>query len=91
LIGRAKIVLDPTANPLRYMLTYREDNKLLCREEFELSDLSMCIDMTYDSPKWDPTDERFEINKAAMVDEHGLLYDNLTTERRAVVSGFATN
>jgi hypothetical protein len=37
------------------------------REEFELSDLGSRIEMTYDSPEWDPTDERFEKNEAAMV------------------------
>ena len=43
------------------------------KEEYDSSDPDMHVHMTYDSPEWDPSDERFAVQEAAMADDDGML------------------
>jgi hypothetical protein len=54
------------------------------REEFEQSDLELRIDMTYETPEWDPTDTRFTVAEQSMADDVGKLVE--TKERCTIVS-----
>ena len=47
-------------------------------EEYENTPLEMIIDLTADSPDWEPNTTRFQEQEAAMLDSDGLLRDDVT-------------
>jgi hypothetical protein len=64
------------------------------REEFERSDLDFRIDMTYESPEWDPSDERFAKAEDAMLNPDGSMRNNGTVrdreESRSLISAITS-
>jgi hypothetical protein len=58
----------------------------LIREEFEQSDLDLRIDMTYETPEWDPTDTRFAVAEQSMTDDVGQLVEPKGWLNRTIVS-----
>jgi hypothetical protein len=52
------------------------------REEYEQSDLDVRIDMTYESPEWDPSDERYAKAEASMINnDSSLRHDGSNRDR----------
>ena len=45
------------------------------QEEYDKTELSSILDLTYESPDWDPTSTRFQEQEDAMVDSSGNLKD----------------
>jgi hypothetical protein len=64
------------------------------REEYEQSDLDFRIDMTYESPEWDPSDERFAKAEDAMLNPDGSMRNNGTIrdreESRSLISAITS-
>jgi hypothetical protein len=58
----------------------------LTREEFEQSDLELRVDMTYETPEWDPTDTRFAVAEQSMNDDVGQLVETKERSNRTIVS-----
>jgi hypothetical protein len=54
------------------------------REEYEQSDLDVRIDMTYESPEWDPSDERYAKAEASMINNDGSLRNEGSNRDREV-------
>jgi hypothetical protein len=52
------------------------------KEEFELTDLDLCLDLTYESPEWDPSSSMFGEQEAAMLDSSARLKDTVQTSRQ---------
>ena len=48
------------------------------KEEYESSDLALHIDLTSETPEWDPHDKWFKNQEAFMVDNYGNLKDHET-------------
>jgi hypothetical protein len=42
-------------------------------EEYECSNLDLQIEMTYESPKWDPSDKSFAMAERKMLESNGML------------------
>jgi hypothetical protein len=51
------------------------------REEYESTDLSLCLELTYESPEWDPSSPMFGEQEAAMLDSNGNLRDSIVDKR----------
>jgi hypothetical protein len=56
------------------------------REEFERSDLELQIDMTYETPEWDPIDIRFTVVEQSMTDDVGQLVETKEHSNHTIVS-----
>jgi hypothetical protein len=50
-------------------------------EEYESTDLDLCLDLTYESPEWDPSSPMFGEQEAAMLDSYGQLKDEMLMRR----------
>jgi hypothetical protein len=61
------------------------------RQEFEQSDLDLRIEMTYKSPEWDPSDDRFGKAEQAMANDNGLLYKRTVKPNRVVLSAITSS
>lgn len=61
------------------------------RQEYENSELDLCIKMTYEAPEWDPSDERFAKAEQAMADNDGLLYDVAKKPNRSILSAISSS
>jgi hypothetical protein len=55
------------------------------KEEYESTDLDLCLELMYESPEWDPSSPMFGEQEAAMLDSNGKLKDSIL-ERRHVSS-----
>jgi hypothetical protein len=53
--------------------------------EFEQSDLDVRIDMTYESPDWDPSDERYAKAETSMINNDGSLRHDGPNRDREVI------
>jgi hypothetical protein len=45
------------------------------KEEYESTDLDLCLDLTYENPEWDPSSPMFGKQENAMLDSSGRLID----------------
>jgi hypothetical protein len=45
------------------------------KEEYESTDLDLCLDLTYENPEWDPSSPMFGEQENAMIDSSGRLID----------------
>jgi hypothetical protein len=61
------------------------------RQEYEQSDLDLRIDMTYESPEWDPSDERFAKAEQAIANDDGQLYDVAAKPSQLVLSALTSS
>jgi hypothetical protein len=61
------------------------------RQEFKQSDSDLRIEMTYESPDWDPSDDRFAKAEQAMADDNGLLYERTMKPNRVVLSALTSS
>jgi hypothetical protein len=61
------------------------------RQEYEQSDLDLRIDMTYESPEWDPSDERFAKAEQAMANDDGQLYEVAAKPSRLILSALTSS
>ena len=53
------------------------------RQEWENTDLSLCIELTAEDPEWDPHTNRFSEQEATMLDSNGRLRDRPLKSARA--------
>jgi ribosomal protein L31E len=51
------------------------------QEEYESTDLDLCLDLTYESPEWDPSSPMYGEQEAAMLDSYGRLKDEMLMRR----------
>jgi hypothetical protein len=55
------------------------------KEEYESTDLDLCLELMYKSPEWDPSSPMYGEQEAAMLDSNGKFKDSIV-ERRHVSS-----
>jgi hypothetical protein len=46
------------------------------KAEDETTDLDLCLELTYESPEWDPSSSHYGEQESAMLDPHGRLRDD---------------
>ena len=75
---------DPLIVPLSLSgVTSHFPTRKLTRQEWENTDLSLCLELTAEDPEWDPHMNRFSEQEATMLDSNGRLRDRLLKSARA--------